>query len=81
MVHDLNSEKAGTAEKDTNPHINKCKDYVFSHLHGKITVQEIADELCLNANYLSELFKKCEHISLTKFIQKEKISLAKNQCH
>ncbi|MGE9880689.1 helix-turn-helix domain-containing protein [Blautia obeum] len=78
MVHDLNSEKAGTAEKDTNPHINKCKDYVFSHLHGKITVQEIADELCLNANYLSELFKKCEHISLTKFIQKEKISLAKN---
>lgn len=78
MVRDLNHQKADISEKDTNPHINKCKNYIFSHLHGKISVQEVADELGLNANYLSELFKKCEHISLTKFIQKEKISLAKN---
>ena len=78
MVHDINIQRAGMLQKDSNPHINKCKDYIFSHLHGKIFVQEIADELCLNANYLSELFKKCEHITITEFIQKEKISLAKN---
>ncbi|MGN0404229.1 MAG: helix-turn-helix domain-containing protein [Bariatricus sp.] len=78
LVHDLNHLKNGIAEKDVNPHINKCKDYIFSHLHGKITVHDIAYELGLNANYLSDLFSKCEHISLTKFIQKEKIKLAKN---
>ena len=78
MVRDLKNEQHGTASKDKNPHIQKCKDYVFAHLHEKISVQQIANELGLNANYLSELFQKCEHISLTKFIQSEKISLAKN---
>lgn len=78
MVKELNAQKEGTLEKDKNPHINKCKDYIFSHLHDKITVQEIADALGLNANYLSGLFRQCEKISLTGFIRREKINLTKN---
>ena len=60
MVKELKEQKEGTLEKDKNPHINKCKDYIFSHLHGRISVQEIADALGLNAAYLSELFHDCE---------------------
>lgn len=78
MVREIKDQEMGITEAERNPYINKCKNYIFSHLHGKITVQEIADELGINPNYLSGLFKKCEHISLAKFIQKEKISLAKN---
>ncbi len=78
MVKDLNEQKAGMAGKDKNPHINRCKDYIFSHLHDKICVQDIADELGLNANYLSELFHQCEKISLTDFIRREKMNLVKN---
>ncbi len=54
------------------------EDYIFSHLHDKICVQDIADELGLNANYLSELFHQCEKISLTDFIRREKMNLVKN---
>lgn len=78
MVRDLNEQKAGTVDKDKNPHINRCKDYIFSHLHEKICVQEIAEELKINANYLSELFHQCEKITLTDFIRREKINLVKN---
>ena len=52
MVKDINAQKEGISAKDRNPHINKCKDYIFSHLHEKITVQEIANALGLNATYL-----------------------------
>ncbi len=78
MVKDLNEQKSGTSDKEENPHINRCKNYIFSHLHDKISVQEIADELKLNANYLSGLFHECEKISLTDFICREKMNLVKN---
>ncbi len=78
MVKDLNEQKSGTSDKEENPHINRCKNYIFSHLHGKITVQDIADELKLNADYLSRLFHECEKISLTDFICREKMNLVKN---
>lgn len=78
LVRETIDARQGRSSKEKNPHINRCKDYIFSHLHGKITVQEIADELALNANYLSGLFQKCEGISISEFIQSEKIKLTKN---
>lgn len=78
MVKELNEQKEGILVKDKNPHINKCKDYIFSHLHGKLSVQDIADALGLNAGYLSELFHACEKITLTEYIRRKKINLAKN---
>ena len=61
-----------------NPHVASCKNYIYSHLHGPISVQEIADSLGLNANYLSSLFRKVEGISLARYITREKISRCKN---
>lgn len=78
LVNDLLMQKQGLQNKKKNPHINKCKDYIFAHLHGKITVQDIADELGINANYLSELFLGCEGITITQYVQNEKIKLVKN---
>lgn len=59
-------------------HIEHCKNYIFSHLHQKMTVQEIADALHLNPNYLNGLFKKYEKQSILQFILQEKIKLAQN---
>ena len=56
----------------------QAKDYIFCHLHEKIRIQDIAESLHLNANYLSELFKTQEKITLTDFILKEKVKLTKN---
>lgn len=78
MVKEKKSGHAVPKESTENHMVNRCKDYVFSHLHGKITVQEIAEALYLNPNYLSSLFKKVEGISLYQYILNEKITLVKN---
>lgn len=78
MVHDLKQQQNGTVLKEKNPYVRKCKDYIFSHLHDKLTVKELADALNINANYLSEIFKRHEGISLAQFILHEKINRAKN---
>ncbi len=78
MVADLNAQKAGRPRKDQNPRVDQCKDYIFKHLHEKIRIQDIADELYLNANYLSEIFRQHEGVTITEFILQEKVGLTKN---
>lgn len=58
--------------------VEQSKDYIFKHLHEKIRIQDIAEYLHLNANYLSELFRQCENVTLTDFILQEKVKLTRN---
>lgn len=77
-VHDLMHQKKDLAQTEQNPLIDICKDYIFSHLHQKILVAEIAAAMHVNPDYLSHTFKKNEGISLSSFILNEKINLVKN---
>lgn len=78
MVRDLKLSRPSPKKESDNLYIGKCKDYIFSHLHDQIRVQDIASELGLNANYLSGLFKKQEGMGIARFVLNEKINLAKN---
>jgi AraC-like DNA-binding protein len=79
MVHELKeSLNTGYRKKVQNPVVNRCKDYIFKHLHDKILLKDIAEELQMNPNYLSEVFKQFEGISISTFIVREKVNLAKN---
>ena len=78
MVRELRSKKETMPYPVGNPHIIKCKDYVSAHLNEKISIGSIAEELQLNASYLSGLFKKCENMSLTEYIRGEKIRQAES---
>ncbi|MDD3204669.1 MAG: AraC family transcriptional regulator [Lachnospiraceae bacterium] len=71
-------QRIGNHIKSKSPWVNKCKDYIFAHLHEKIRVSEIALELDINANYLSEIFHQCEGMTISAYILHEKINLAKN---
>lgn len=64
--------------RNTNSNISLCKDYIFSHLHEKIRISDIAKELYLNPNYLSDLFRKAEGITISSYILQEKLKLVKN---
>lgn len=61
-----------------NPIISKTKDYIFRNIHGKITVAEIAQWLCINPDYLSDLFHKTEKMTITQYIMNEKIKMCCN---
>ncbi|MDF2614224.1 MAG: Transcriptional regulator, AraC [Clostridia bacterium] len=57
--------------------IKLCKRYILKHLYGDISLTELAKSVNLNANYLSELFKKEVGVSISEYIQNEKIEEAK----
>lgn len=78
MVHEIKEQQKGVSKKQKNPRINKCKDFIFSHLHDRITLEDLAAEADCNPNYLSQLFKECEGISISGYILQEKINRAKN---
>lgn len=78
MVHEIKEKQKGILKKQKNPRINKCKDFIFSHLHDRITLEDLAIEADCNPNYLSQLFKECEGISISGYILQEKINRAKN---
>lgn len=62
----------------TSIHIRKAIDYIYEHLHEKLTIHELADFSGLNASYLSKLFFKETGVSIKDFITNAKINTAQN---
>lgn len=56
----------------------RVRDYVYLHLHDRITVEEIADHIGLNPSYLSTLFKKETGTTITDYIQDRRVECAEN---
>lgn len=70
---------SGTGERKTADfYLERCRTYIYAHLHEKISVQRMAEIMGLNADYLSDLFHRCSGTTITAYIQKEKLRLAKN---
>lgn len=54
----------------------KCMEYIYDHLHEKLSVNEIADALGLSMQYLSKLFHSETGLTLNRYITKKKIEAA-----
>lgn len=78
MVKRLKDENTLQPSQLRHPLVEKCKNYIYANLHGKITVADAAGKLNTNPNYLSTLFKRYEGISFSDYVMREKIALAKN---
>lgn len=57
--------------------VNLTRHYIFSHLYEPIHLQDLAKETKLNADYLSQLFKKEIGCSPVVYIQQQRIDEAK----
>ena len=64
---------------DKNSLIARCKIKIHQNICQKIRVSDLANELGVNPNYLSEKFNKEEGISLVSYINREKIHFAKEK--
>lgn len=56
-----------------NALVTRCKEEIAKRLHQKITVVQLAEELGVTRNYLSQLFVKEEGVSLVDYIMEQKI--------
>lgn len=61
-----------------NLYVKQLEDYIYLHLHEKIRVEELANEVGLTPNYLSSLFKKETGRSIQQYITNKKIEVASN---
>lgn len=58
--------------------VAECIDYIYDHLHTKITVELLANKVNLTPAYLSRLFKKETGDTISHYIKMLKLSTAKN---
>ncbi|MEB9681761.1 AraC family transcriptional regulator [Bacillus thuringiensis serovar pingluonsis] len=57
--------------------ITTCLNYISQNIYQKISLSKLAERLHLNPTYLSSLFKKEVGITMSQYIQREKIEEAK----
>jgi YesN/AraC family two-component response regulator len=55
-----------------------CIDYIYSHIHYRITIKELAEYINISESYLSKLFHKEMGLPLSQYILNLKIEKAKN---
>ena len=58
--------------------IVQCINYIYAHLHMRITLEHLAKEVSLSPAYLSRLFKKEMGMSVSAYIALQKLETAKN---
>ena len=58
--------------------IIQCTDYIYTHLHERITVDVLAEYTGLSASHLSRLFKKNLGLSISDYVREKKIEKAEN---
>lgn len=58
--------------------VANCLDYIYEHLHTRITVSALADHVGLNPSYLSRLFQKEVGTPISKYILEKKLETAEN---
>lgn len=53
--------------------VEKARQYVLDHIEERLTLSDVADQVCISAGYLSTLFKKQYSQSFVSFINQAKV--------
>lgn len=69
-------ETRGGAEDTQEERISAIKKYIEEHLNEKIYVEDLAEIIHVNEQYLMRIFKKATGKSVTEYITERRISLA-----
>ena len=59
-------------------HIEDCKSYIIKNYRNEITLEDVANEIGLNAAYLSHLFSQKEKTTMKEFLNKVRVEKASN---
>lgn len=74
----ISDEIQKAKRSDYHPLVRRIENYIFSHLHDKITVGEIAENLSMDPEYITSVFHRYTGRSIKQYIMDEKISRSKN---
>ncbi|MBH0230694.1 AraC family transcriptional regulator [Halobacillus yeomjeoni] len=72
-------ERCGSSRNDTyySPHVERAQRYILNNLTEELTLKDIAADLNVHPNYLSGIFTKETGISISQFINEQRVNEAK----
>lgn len=71
-------KEAKESNSDGNYIVGRALAYINDHITEKIAVSEVAKSLRISSGYLSSLFNKSTGMSITDYINKQKVMASKN---
>ena len=71
---ELQQERAGTGV--TSPLVQQACEYMERHVYAKLDVKAIAAELKVSVGYLSKIFKRERHCTMSDYMRAKKIEIA-----
>ena len=72
------SDTVTLSDNEINRPVYKVMDYIFYHLHEKITLADISAHVHMSPNYLNSLFRKEIGCTIQRYIRDKRIMTAKN---
>ncbi|WMT42127.1 AraC family transcriptional regulator [Paenibacillus sp. D2_2] len=72
-VSEFTHRVANLNEQRYSAPIQACQHYISDHLYEDITLEQLAGLSFLSPNYLSSMFKKKVGVSISEYIQRERI--------
>lgn len=79
MLCDFTDRVHKVKEHGYSKAVVKCLNYICKHLYEDISLSQLAQTVGMNSNYLSQMFKKQTGISISGYIQKERVEEAKKR--
>ena len=64
--------------KRHHPLVRAVDTYIFEHMHEKIVISKMAEELGTSPSYLSQVFRKYQECTIQQYIMDERIGRGKN---
>lgn len=76
-MREMISQSAAALSVTKRKEIRDAKLYIHRHAERKVTLEEVAGHLHLNASYFSRLFKREEGVTFVEYVTRVKIERAK----
>ena len=65
--------------KGNSKPVNRCLDYIYTHIYERITIEELAKNSNVSKSYLSRQFAKEVGIPISDYIRENKIEIAQEK--
>lgn len=70
--------KARKQQSTGNPHVEKARKYLLTHLTQEVTLEEVADHVGISKYHLSHIFKEHAGMTIRQYMTHERIEAAKD---
>ncbi len=70
--------KAHLKERIYSKPVAMAMDYIYDHLHERITTEDLAEHTGLSVSYISRLFHKITGVTVSEYIMQKRVEAAEN---